>query len=143
MILLESKKSNFFVIAIIILIQYALSSRLKLGKRRRRHSRYCFPLAAHIAVLPSVFPPRTLINEKFPAPIFLRRIDQSKKFTDPAARAHGAAVTSLRETRYRHEKITGEFFQGAPARNPYVRARARAMCLPVNSYVHACVHAIT
>lgn len=124
---------------------------MKLGKRRRRHSRYCFPLAAHIAVLPSVFPPRTLINEKFPAPIFLRRIDQSKKFTDPAARAHGAAVTSLRETRYRHEKITGEFFQGAPARNPYVRvplARVRARaparcCLPVNSYVHACVHAIT
>lgn len=85
------------------------------------------------------------------------RIDQSKKFTDPAAcslararaRAHGAAVTSLRETRYRHEKITGEFFQGAPQHETRtcecrwpVCARPRC-CLSVNSYVHACVRAIT
>lgn len=88
--------------------------------------------------------PRTLINEKFPARRFSFAVSIKARSSQTP---HGAAVTSLRETRYRHEKITGNFSRGAQGtKAEYVRERrwpecVRAMLfIPVNSYVHAPVY---
>lgn len=117
------------------------------------HSRFFFPLR-FTSVLPAAYSDKWEIpSVDFPSPY------RSKQGVHGPCRAHSTAVTSLRETRYQHEKITGEFFQGAPARKPYVRmlpvpcARPRC-CLPVNSYIRApvyrcvrdirgCMHAVT
>jgi len=90
---------------------------------------------------------RLVINKKFPVPIFPRRIDQNKEFTDPGARGRNVIKTKrgrntipgMRKLRgyfsrvhRRHESCTCE------CRWPVV---VRQRCLPINSYVHAPVHA--
>lgn len=118
------------------------------------------PIAVHVgssAGLPAAYSDKWEIpSADFPSPY------RSKQGVHGPRRAHSTAVTSLRETRYQHEKITGEFFQGAPARNPYVRmllvrmrapamlftckflhTRARVYTSACVIYVRGCMHAVT
>lgn len=84
------------------------------------------PVAVHVdssAGLPAVYSDKWEIpNADFPSPY------RSKQGVHGPRRAHSTTVTSLRETRYQHEKITGEFFQGAPTSTKPIRASAAGPC---------------
>jgi len=99
---------------------------------------------------------RTLINEKFPAPIFLRRIDQRSSRTPLCAQRSRNIIT--RNTISARENYGGIFpwctstkLVWASAASLYVRPRC---CLSVNPYIRVsvyrcvhdirgCIHAIT